>query len=74
MLFFCRNCKLPCGDLKKHVDEVHGGRKDSIQMEFDHVLPLCGPCHMEKTILSATIIVLWDLIGFEKITAMCNFK
>ena len=74
MLFFCRNCKLPCGDLKKHVDEVHGGRKDSIQIEFDHVLPLCGPGHMEKTILSATIIVLWDLIGFEKITAMCNFK
>ena len=43
-------------------------------MEFDHVLPLCGPGHVEKTILSAAISVLWDLIGFQKIAAVCNFK
>ena len=74
ILFFCKSCKLPCGELKTHIDEVHGGRKDSIEMEFDHVLPLCGPGHVEKTILSAAISVLWDLIGFQKIAAVCNFK
>ena len=35
---------------------------------------MCGPGHVEKNILSATITVLWDLIGFEKIAAICNFK
>ena len=43
-------------------------------MEFDHVLPLCGPGHVEKNILSAAITVFWDLIGLEKIAAVCNFK
>ena len=74
VLFFCKSCKLPCGELKKHIDEVHGGKKESIQMEFDHVLPLCGPGHVEKSILGAAITVLWNLIGFEKIAAICNFK
>ena len=66
VLYFCTSCKLPCGELKKHIEEVHGGKKDSIRREFDHVLPLCGPGHVEKNILSAAITVLWDLIGFEK--------
>ena len=48
--------------------------KESIQMDFDHVLPLCGPGHVEKSILGAAITVLWNLIGFEKIAAICNFK
>ena len=74
VLYFCKSCKLPCGELKRHIDEVHGGKKDSIRMEFDHVLPLCGPGHVEKNILSAAITVLWDLIGLEKIAAICNFK
>ena len=74
VLYFCTSCKLPCGELKKHIEEVHGGKKDSIRMEFDHVLPLCGPGHVEKNILSAAITVLWDLIGLEKIAAICNFK
>ena len=43
-------------------------------MEFDHVLPLCGPGHVEKNVFGAAISVLWDLIGFEKIAAVCNFK
>ena len=60
--------------MKKHVKEIHGGKTDSIQMEFDHVLPLCGPGHVEKNVLGASITVLWDLIGFEKIAAICNFK
>ena len=74
VLYFCKSCKVPCGELKKHIEEVHGGKKDSIRMEFDHVLPLCGPGHVEKNILSAAITVLWDLIGLEKIAATCNFK
>ena len=74
ILYFCKICKLPCGELRKHVDEVHGGQTDSIQMEFDHVLPLCGPGHVEKNIISATLTVLWELIGFQKIAAICNFK
>ena len=74
VLYFCKSCKLPCGELKRHIDEVHGGKKDSIRMEFDHVLPLCGPGHVEKNILSAAITVLWDLIGLGKIAAICNFK
>ena len=49
-------------------------KKETIQMEFDHVLPLCGPGHVEKSILGAAITVLWNLIGFEKIAAICNFK
>ena len=69
----CRNYKLPCGDLKNYVDEVHGGRKDSIQMEFDHIMPLCSPGHVEKNILKCAITVLWNLIGLEKIAATCNF-
>ena len=74
VLFFCKSCKLPCGELKKHIDEVHQGSKDSIEMEFDHVLPLCGPGHVKKNILSAAITVFWDLIGLEKIAAVCNFR
>ena len=74
ILYFCKICKLPCGELRKHVDEVHGGQTDSIQMEFDHVLPLCGPGHVEKNIISATLTVLWELIGLEKIAAICNYK
>ena len=74
VLFFCNLCNKPCGDLKKHVTELHEGKTNSIQMEFDHLLPLCGPGHVEKNMLGAAITVLWDLIGFEKIAAMCNFK
>ena len=74
VLFFCKSCKLPCGEVKKHIDEVHNGKRNSIQMEFDHVLPLCGPGHVEKNILSAAITVFWNLIGFEKFAAICNFK
>ena len=37
VLFFCKICKLPCGELKKHIDEVHGGKTDSVRMEFDHI-------------------------------------
>ena len=70
ILFFCKSCKVPCGEMKKHISEKHGGKTDDIQMEFDHVLPLCGPGHVEKNILSAAISVLWDLIGFEKIAAV----
>ena len=74
ILFFCKSCKVPCGEMKKHINEKHGGKTDDIQMEFDHVLPLCGPGHVEKNVLSAAISVLWNLIGFEKIAAVCNFK
>ena len=74
VLFFCTSCKKPCGEMKKHVNDKHGGKTDHIQMEFDHVLPLCGPGHVEKNILGAAITVLWDLIGLEKIAAVCNFK
>ena len=56
------------------MNDKHGGQTDHILMEFDHVLPLCGPGHVEKNILSAAISVLWDLIGLEKIAAVCNFK
>ena len=52
----------------------YGGKTDSIQMEFDHVPPLCGPGHVGKNVLGASISVLWDLIGFGKKTAICNFK
>ena len=62
------------GAQKAYIEEVHGGKKDSIRREFNHVLPLCGPGHVEKNILSAAITVLWDLIGFEKIAATCDFK
>ena len=55
--------------MKKHVKEIHGGKTDLIQMEFDHVLPLCRSGHVEKNVLGASITVLWDLIGFEKIAA-----
>ena len=61
--YFCNSCKVPCEEVKKHIDEVHKDNSDSIQMEFDHVLPLCGPGHVEKNLLGATITVLWDLIG-----------
>ena len=60
--------------MKKHVNDKHGGQTDHILMEFDHVLLLCGPGHVEKNILSTAISVLWDLIGLEKIAAVCNFK
>ena len=60
--------------MKKHLNDKLGGKTDHIQMEFDHVLPLCGPGHVEKNILGAAITVLWDLIGLEKIAAVCNFK
>ena len=43
-------------------------------MEFDHLLPFCGPGHVEKNLLSACLTVMWDLIGFEKIASVCNFK
>ena len=56
--FFCKSCKVPCGEMKKHISEKHGGKTDDIQMEFDHVLPLCGPGHVEKNVLSAAISVL----------------
>ena len=39
VLFFCTSCKKPCGEMKKHVNDKHGGKTDHIQMEFDHVLP-----------------------------------
>ena len=76
VLFFCKVCKCPCGELKKHMNEAHNGSTelDIIQMEFDHVLPLCGPGHVEKNLLGATLSVLWDLIGFDKIASVCNFK
>ena len=60
--------------MKKHIDDIHKGKKDTVSLEFDHVLPLCGPGHVEKNILSATITVLWNLIGLENIAATCNFK
>ena len=74
VLFFCTHCKTPCGELKKHIDEVHKGERNSIEMEFDHLLSLCGPGHVEKNLLSACLTVMWDLIGFEKIASVCNFK
>ena len=76
VLFFCKVCKTPCGDLKKHINESHNGiaSSDLLQMEFDHVLPLCGPGHVEKNLLGATLSVLWDLIGLDKIANVCNFK
>ena len=43
-------------------------------MEFDHVLPLFGPGHLKKKLVSATLRVLWEIIGIEKIAAICNFK
>ena len=55
--------------MKKHVNDKHGGQTDHILVEFDHVLPLCGPGHVEKNILSAAISVLWDLIGLETRTS-----
>ena len=43
-------------------------------MEFDHLLPFCDPGHVEKNLLSACITVMWNLIDFEKIASVCNFK
>ena len=74
VLFFSTRCKTLCGELKKHIDEVHKGDKESIKIEFDHLLPLCGPGHVEKKLLSACKTVMWDLIGFEKIASVRNFK
>ena len=48
VLFFCNLCNKPCGDMKKHVTDMHDGKTNSIQLEFDHMLPLCGPGHVEK--------------------------
>ena len=48
VLFFCDLCKKPCGDLKKHVTELHEGKTNSIQMEFDHMLPLCGRAGLRR--------------------------
>ena len=59
--------------MKKHIDDIHKGKKDTVSLEFDHVLPLCGPGHVEKNILSATITVLWNLIGLQNIAATYNF-
>ena len=39
VLFFRKICKLPCGELKKHIDEIHWGKTDSVLMKFDHILP-----------------------------------
>ena len=58
--------------MKKHIDEIHGGKTDSVLMEFDHILPLCGPGHIEKNVLTATFTVLWDLIGFDKMAAIAQ--
>ena len=67
-LSFFKVCSMFCTFVQhaKHVDEVHGGQTDSIHMEFDHVLPLCGPGHVEKNIISATWI--------KKNAAICNFN
>ena len=70
VLFFCKSCKKPCGEMKKHVDEVHNGKTNSIQMDFDHVLPLCGPGHVEKNVFGAAISDLWELIVFETSTCL----
>ena len=72
VLFFCTFCNKPCGDMKKHVTEMHEGEKNSIQMEFDHMLPLCGLGHVEKNVLGATITVLWELIGFDNLKHSMN--
>ena len=74
---FCFSGKFanyPVVNWKKHIDEIHGGTPDSVLMEFDHILPLYGPGHVEKNVLTATITMLWDLIRFEKMAATCNFK
>ena len=39
-----------------------------------HLLPICGPGHVEKSIIGATLTVRWDLIGLENIANICNFK
>ena len=74
-LVFCDICQVPVGDLDKHCQESHDGiiPEDKLQLELDHILPLCGPGHVEKNLMTTTVQIIWNLIGLDEFSKWCDY-
>ena len=66
-LLFCKLCQLPVGDFTKHREESHNGVLEwkDIELEMGHILPLAGPGHVEKNLMTAVLQVLWNIVGLD---------